>query len=291
MLRDVEPVRSGAIRRDGANIRFDVFGEGDRTILLFPTWSIVHSDFWREQVPHLSDRYSVLTFDGLGNGASDRPPQSSMYGDEAFARDAIAVMDAAGVDQAVTVSVSRGGSWQLLAAATAPDRVAACVFIAPSVPLAPMSPERAEAHRTFNARHEEHPGWFKWNRHYWHRHWPEFLRFFFSKCFSEPDSDEYIAHFVGMGLETTPAVIAATIDAPVLGADSAAVAALAVRCPTLVVHGDGDEIAPVERGRNLAELARGELIVLPGSGHEPQCRVASHVNAMLDDFLDEHFLP
>jgi pimeloyl-ACP methyl ester carboxylesterase len=291
MLRDIEPTRSGAILREGATIRWDVFGDAERTVVLLPTWSIVHTDFWREQIPHLSDRYSVLTFDGLGNGASDRLTEPAMYADASFAEDAVRVMDAAGVATAAMVSVSRGGSWHVLAAARFPERVDACVFIAPSVPLAPVSAERAEAHGRFGDRLEEHPGWLKWNRHFWTDHWPEFLRFFFSKCFTEPDSDEHIDHFVGMGRETTSAVIAATIDAPLLDADGARAAAKAVRCPTLVLHGDGDEIAPLERGRNLASLAGGELIVLAGSGHEPQCRVPSRVNDLLDQFFGEHFEP
>jgi pimeloyl-ACP methyl ester carboxylesterase len=44
---DTAPVRTGEIERSGQRIRWEEFGAGDRTVLLLPTWSIVHSDHWR----------------------------------------------------------------------------------------------------------------------------------------------------------------------------------------------------------------------------------------------------
>jgi pimeloyl-ACP methyl ester carboxylesterase len=73
MVRGLRATGSGEIERDGAAVRYQVFGSGERAILLLPIWSIVHTDHWRNQVPHLARRYTVLTLDGLGNGASDRP--------------------------------------------------------------------------------------------------------------------------------------------------------------------------------------------------------------------------
>jgi pimeloyl-ACP methyl ester carboxylesterase len=38
-------------------------------------------------------------------------------------------------------------------------------------------------------------------------------------------------------------------------------------------------------GQELAALTAGELIVMPGVGHEPQCRSPDVVNGLLEDFL------
>lgn len=65
----------------------------------------------------------------------------------------------------------------------------------------------------------------------------------------------------------------------------AAAYARRVRCPSLVLHGDDDHIAPVARGEALARLAGSELVVLPGSGHEPESRIPESVNAHIDEFL------
>ena len=50
-----------------------MFGEGEETLLLLPPWSIVHSRFWKAQVPYLARHFRVVTFDPRGNGRSDRP--------------------------------------------------------------------------------------------------------------------------------------------------------------------------------------------------------------------------
>ena len=77
-------------------------------MLLLPTWSIVHSRHWKMQIPYLSHHFRVLTFDGRGNGRSDRP--ISDYDEVDIAADALAVMDATGTDRAALVSLSMGGS-------------------------------------------------------------------------------------------------------------------------------------------------------------------------------------
>jgi pimeloyl-ACP methyl ester carboxylesterase len=43
--------------------------------------------------------------------------------------------------------------------------------------------------------------------------------------------------------------------------------ASAVRCPTLVVHGDRDGVIPLSFGKRVAEALHGELIVAKGAGH------------------------
>ena len=71
--RALLPERSGFADVDGVRIAYDVFGQGDETILLLPPWAIVHSRFWKLQVPYLARHFRVVTFDPRGNGRSDRP--------------------------------------------------------------------------------------------------------------------------------------------------------------------------------------------------------------------------
>jgi pimeloyl-ACP methyl ester carboxylesterase len=288
MLVGIEATKSGSISRAGVGVHYEEFGSGTRCVLLLPTWSIVHSDIWRYQVPHLARQYRVLTFDGRGNGLSDRPLEPDAYSDREFADDALAVMDALDVEQAAIVSNSQGGTWGLLLAAEHADRIPASVFIAPNVPLAPTLPARAPANAVFDEPLDRYDGWFKFNRHYWATDWPDFLQFFFSNCFTEPDSEAEIAHFVGMGLHTSPEVIVATVEAPGMDLAVASRLASSVRRPALVIHGDSDAITSTHRGIELARLANAELVVLAGSGHEPQCRIPGHVNDLLDHFLAEN---
>jgi len=82
-------------------------------------------------------------------------------------------------------------------------------FIAPTVPLAPGHPEWVAAATRFLDDPPEDPGWLRCNRRHWLADFPDFLRFFFSQCFTEPESEDEIEHFLRMGLQTTGAVLLA----------------------------------------------------------------------------------
>src|SRR3982074_3066770 len=87
---------------DGVQIHYEVFDPqaAARPILFLPAWSIVHSRVWKMQVAYFARYFRVLTFDGRGNGLSERPQQVQAYVDDGFAADALAGMDATHNDQA-----------------------------------------------------------------------------------------------------------------------------------------------------------------------------------------------
>src|SRR5216110_199706 len=66
------PDESGYVEREGVRIHYEVYGMGEPTVLLLPTWSLVHSRHWKMQIPYLARHCRVVTFDGRGNGRSDR---------------------------------------------------------------------------------------------------------------------------------------------------------------------------------------------------------------------------
>src|SRR5215467_3743264 len=108
MSRAHEPDADGYVERDGVKLFYEVHGDGDTTIVLLPTWSIIHSRHWKMQVPYLSRKYRVVTFDGRGNGRSDRPEGHEAYAPQEFAADTLAVMDHLAIERAVLVSLSAG---------------------------------------------------------------------------------------------------------------------------------------------------------------------------------------
>ena len=71
-MRACQPIDDGYVERDGIRIFYEVFGDGEPTVLLLPTWSIIHSRQWKMQIPYLSRHCRVITFDGRGNGRSAR---------------------------------------------------------------------------------------------------------------------------------------------------------------------------------------------------------------------------
>ena len=87
------PDETGYVERDGVRVFYEVYGSGEPTILLLPTWSIVHSRVWKMQIPYLARHCRVVTYDGRGNGRSDRPEAPEAYAETEFAADALAVLD------------------------------------------------------------------------------------------------------------------------------------------------------------------------------------------------------
>ena len=278
------PDATGLVERDGVKVFWERYGEGDPTILFLPTWSIIHSRTWKGQIPYFARHCRVVTFDGRGNGRSDRPQRPDAYREDEFAADACAVLDATETERAVLVSLSRGAERALLLAAEHPERVAAMVFIAPALPLPPAAP-RAGAEVEFVKPQESYEGWGKWNSHYWLAHYRDFVEFFFTQVFTEPHSTKQREDAIGWALETDPETLVASQIAPRLP-DEASVQELVARvqCPALVIHGREDAVRPNDSGARLAELLGAPFVSLEGSGHSPHARDPVKVNLLLRDF-------
>ena len=241
------PDESGYAERGGVKLHYEVYGSGEPTVLLLPTWSIIYSRHWKMQIPYLARHCRVVTFDGRGNGRSDRPEAG--YDEREFAADALAVMDATGTGRAVIVSLSLGAQRALLLAAGHPDRVAGAVFIAPFTPLGSFDPPFP-----WDEELSTGEGWAKWNRHYWLRDYRGFLEFFFAQMFTEPHSTKPTEDCVSWGLETTAeTLIAAEADE----LDEKTVRELHLEaCRPRPRQGRGQLLHPGQRERGIATLRR-----------------------------------
>lgn len=279
------PDATGFVERDGVHVFYEVYGSGAPTVVLLPTWSIIHSRLWKLQIPDLARRFRIVTFDPRGNGRSDRPIRADAYAETEFAADALAVMDATGTERAVIVSLSLGAQRALLLASDHPERVAGAVFIGPALPLAPAVPGRDQT-REFTERLDTDAGWAKYNSHYWRRDYRGFLEFFFGECFSEVHSTKPTDDAVSWGLETDSESLIMTHLAPGLRDRDEVLARCArVRCPVLVIHGSEDRIRPHADGQELAFATGGRLMTIEGAGHIPNVRDPVQVNLAIRDFI------
>src|SRR5882762_7191462 len=116
-MRAREPDRTGFVDRDGVKVAWELFDRdlpaGAPTVFLLPTWAIIHSRFWKGQIPDLARRYRVLTLDNRGNGRSDRPAELEQLTLAQTIADCIAAMDATDTAAAVIVGLSMGGAFGL----------------------------------------------------------------------------------------------------------------------------------------------------------------------------------
>ena len=285
--RAAEPTTSGIVEAtDGVRIAFDVYGAGDRTLVFLPSTPIVHSRQWKGQVPYLSRHARVVTFDGRGNGRSDRPTDPEAYGEPRMVGDIEAVMDATGTDTAILVGLCGDGVWRAIELAAArPDRVEGIVAFAAGVPLlAPPHPWKVAW--SFDDELPTEEGWAKQNRHSWRRDYSGFVRFFFEEITSEPHSTKQIDDAVGWALDGSVEAMLADMD--VEGTtDLAMVEATcrAVRCPMLIVHGSEDTCQPLARSQRLSELTGAPLVVVEGADHMIPGRHPVLANLLIRDFI------
>jgi pimeloyl-ACP methyl ester carboxylesterase/predicted glycosyltransferase len=290
-MRAVEPDVVGvAISADGTRVGYEVVGVGEPTIVLMPSAPIIHSRQWKAQVPFLSRRQRVVTYDGRGNGRSDRPTDPVAYGEDRIIADLEAVLAATGTTKPVFVGLCGDGVLRAFEYAAAhPDGVAGIVAISVGLPhLTPPHPWRAE--KSFTEPYDVYEGWRQENVHFWRDRYPQFAEWFFHQIISEPHSSKVIEDCVEWALDGSSEAMIAEAFAPPMPPfpeDAPAVEALvrSVRCPLLIVHGDRDHCQPIERASRLHELTGSPLIVLDGADHVLPGRHPVAVNLLIDDFV------
>ena len=282
------PDRTGvAVAGDGVRLAYDVYGDGDPTIVLLPSAPIVHARQWKAQIPYLSRHYRVVAFDGRGNGRSDRPTDPAAYHDDRMTSDIATVMDATDTDRALLVGLCFDGVWRAIRlAAEAPERVAGIVAFAIGVPyLTPPHPwwegDRWEAELPV------YEGWYKVNRHAWRLDYADSSQFFFETINSEPHSTKLIEDAVAWALDGDVEAMIAEADVGFpFDRDGVIAICRAVRCPIRLVHGTEDHCQPLHRAHALAELIGAPLTVLEGADHMIPGRHPVLANRIIRDLAE-----
>lgn len=132
--------RTHYARNGDVHIAYQVFGEGPIDLVLVPAWLNQVEHVWT--LPSCAgwlERFAsfarVITFDRRGTGLSD--PMVEPLALEEQIDDIVAVMDAAGSEQAALFAQSEGTAMACLYAATRPDRVRALAVYSPIPSFAP----------------------------------------------------------------------------------------------------------------------------------------------------------
>lgn len=216
----------------------------------------------------------VVRFDNRGVGFSSRlgPDDASTLSDMAL--DAVAVLDGVGVDRAHVAGLSLGGMIAQTLAIEHPERVRSLISIASTTgePGVGQPSERAVAHLlapspTTVDELIEHDlvGRGIWGS-------------------PVDDPDESRAYFRALYERSMPDGGSERQLAAVLRSGDRADGLRRLQVPTLVIHGDHDELVGPDGGRRTAELVPGAtLVVIDGLGHQlPRARWDALVAAMVD---------
>lgn len=107
-------------RSDGVSIYYEVSGNPDGPWLVLSNSLGTDLAFWDPQVAAFGEEFHILRYDTRGHGKSDAPAGDYTY--DQLGADALAVMNAAGVDKALFCGLSMGGMTGLWLGINAPQR-------------------------------------------------------------------------------------------------------------------------------------------------------------------------
>jgi pimeloyl-ACP methyl ester carboxylesterase len=263
---------------DGLQVFAITAGHGRDVVLIHGNPSNTYS--WRKVVTPLAQRYRVHAIDLPGYGFSDKPSDESRYTTEALADDVIHYLDTVGVERAVLIGNSMGGSVVSEAAILHRDRVSALVLVdasgLPGLPPHPLAirmagwPVIGPLLRALPARGRTRDG----------------LRnaVYDPSQITEADVDAYYAPLRSAG--GTNAFIARMHQQV---ADDRSSRVHTIAAPTLVITGDTDRLVPPAVAERYHELIVGsELLVMPQTGHLPQEERPDETVAAITRWIDAH---
>jgi 3-oxoadipate enol-lactonase len=237
----------------GADLYFESAGSGP-AVLLVSGQGMTLASWWRT-VEVLSRSFRVLSYDNRDTGRSSRSPWPYVVAQ--MADDAMAVLDAAGVEQAHVYGLSLGGMVAQEVALRYPGRVGALVLGATTaggpgailpepqpmtffVRAGTMAPEEAE--------------WAAVPYNYGLR--------------TRREHGQRIAEDIARRLEQQPETLSYVHQVAAAATHNTVGRLGSITAPTLVVHGEDDRVIPSANGRLLAEEIPGaELKIWPGAGH------------------------
>ena len=271
---------------NGVKIHYKTLGSGEPALILLHGFAA--STFsWGEVMAPLAELGTVVAYDRLSFGLTERPLPGDWTGDSPYSPEAqvaqlIGLMDALGLRQAVLIGNSAGGTVALQAALRHPDRVCALVLVdaaiygsggAPTWTKPLLGTPQFERLGPLLARSLASQGDRLLNRA-WHdpsRVTPE-TKAGYRKALRVENWDRGLWELTKAGRELK------------LGER-----VKDVRVPTLVITGDDDRIVPTQQSLRLArELPGAELVVIPNCGHVPQEECPKAFLKATTDFVMKH---
>lgn len=264
---------SATVTDDGTQIAYSAWGRHDGSpVLLIQGLGMDHRG-WALQRGAFGRHHRCIAPDNRGTGHSDAPPGPYVLG--RMAEDALAVMDAEGVERAHVVGASMGGVIAQILAVMYPDRVR-------SLTLACTACQHHEWRRELLA---------EWANVVSERGMAglmdDGMRWLIG-----PRLQRRFGVFVNVLarvlVQTKPHAFVAQIDAILNASDELRFELPRVQAPTLVITGSQDTLTPLGDAEELAELiTTSRLYVLRGAAHGLMAEAPNAFNDVVLKFLDE----
>jgi non-heme chloroperoxidase len=238
---------------------------GGQTILFLPAYA----DSWfsySRVLPLLPARDHAYALDQRGHGDSERP--ACCYTVDDLAADAVAFLDATGIERATLVGHSGSCLTARRVAVTDPDRVAGLVLI--GAPLSLATPAVLAFQASVHALQDPVAA--------------QFVREFQAGAVHVPLPEGFLEGLVAESRKLPARVWTRALDGLVAFDDAADLGR--ITAPTLLIWGDQDAVVSRQDQQRLKDaIPNTRLEVYPETGHSPHWERPERVAADLDAFI------
>ena len=256
---------------DGTRIHYEVTGKSGATPVLMIQGLGASKNAWNLQRIAMATRFRIISFDNRGAGRSDKPTEPFTL--EQMADDALAVLDAAGIETAHTVGASMGGVISQIVAVKYPHRVRSLTLVCTACRNHPWRQELLQSW----AKTAEEKGMIEVGKEA--AQWVMSPRSF----------RRLVPAFTWMGplaaLRPRHSFVS-QIDAILNTREDLVDQLSTITAPTMVIVGNQDILTPRGDSEEIAErIPNAELVVISGAAHGLMMEHSSTFNKILIEFL------
>jgi len=240
---------------------------GDGPVILFSHGLFMNQAMFAPQIAALRDTHRCIAWDERGHGQTGPATAPFSYYDSAA--DAVGLLHALGIEQAVFAGMSQGGFLSLRAALRHPQAVRALVLL--DTQAGTETPEDLAAH----ARQVD-----LWRRHGLYQRMADGMeQHILGKGFT--NAEHWKAQWGQFDIDNV-AQLFRTLD----DRDDLTPRLNDIKAPALVVHGEADSAIPIVRAEALAAGLNAELVCIANAGHAANLTHPDAVNPAIRRFLD-----
>jgi 3-oxoadipate enol-lactonase len=238
------------IENQGVRIYWEEAGEGEPLVLIMGLASTI--DMWHRTKPMVVGHYRTILIENRGVGRSDVPPPP--YTIASMASDVAAVMDAAGIGKARVFGISMGGMIAQELTLNYPERVRSLILGCTNFggkQLKTASPQVLEVLKTRGMMTPE-----------------QAARAMAPFTYDAKTPKERVEEDLQIRLRWFPTAEGYFGQLGAILSWESRERLGQINVPTLVIHGETDELVPPENGRMIAELIpNAKLLMLPDTSH------------------------
>ena len=256
---------------DGTRIHYEVTGKSGATPVLMIQGLGASKNAWNLQRIAMATRFRIISFDNRGAGRSDKPTEPFTL--EQMADDALAVLDAAGIETAHVVGASMGGVISQIVAVKYPHRVRSLTLVCTACRNHPWRQELLQA----------------WAKTAADKGMIEVGKEAAQWVMSPRSFRRLVPAFTWMGplaaLRPRHSFVS-QIDAILNTREDLVDQLSTITAPTMVIVGNQDILTPRGDSEEIAErIPNAELVVISGAAHGLMMEHSSTFNRILIEFL------